>query len=276
MPPPDARDHWPLHAAQWARIGPPLRPCADDVAIVEREVAAWAAVRGRAPRALLLGVTPELATMAWPAGTTLDAIDRSAAMVGAVFPTTGTPPAARARVGEWLALPHDAGGLDVVVGDGCLCCLPFPAGVAALASELGRVLAADGLAVLRLFAAPANAERLDDVAAAMWAGELASFHALKWRIAMAIQPPDRNVRVSDILAAFDAIAPDRAALADRTGWPLDTIGTIDAYRGSPAVYAFPTVAEQLEALAVTLASVTTHTPTYELGDRCPTIVLRPR
>jgi SAM-dependent methyltransferase len=261
----DRRDHWPLHARQWALIGPPLRPAAEDVAIAERAVAEWAAASRRAPRALLLGVTPELATMRWPAGTRLLAVDRSAAMIDAIFPAG----AGEAIAAEWLALPRDAASIDVALGDGCLSCLAHPAGYQALAAELGRVLVADGVAVLRLFAAPERREPLAEVAAALRAGRIASFHALKWRIAMAIQPDDRNVRVADILAAFDELAPDRAALP----WPPEVIATIDVYRGSALVYSFPTAAEAAAALPGFVIAAA-HTPGYELGERCPTLVLR--
>lgn len=280
-PPPGDDDHWPLHARQWSRVGVPLRPSAADVAIAAREVAAWAAARGRPPRALLLGVTPELAAMAWPAGTTLAAVDRSAAMVAAVFPSPGTPglPAgATATAGDWRALAAADAAFDVVLGDGCLACLPYAAGYRALAAELRRVVAADGMVALRLFALPepADAEPLAAVAAALRAGRIASFHALKWQIAMAIAPPDRNVAVVEILRAFDAIAPDRAALP----WPPDVVATIDVYRDSDAVYSFPTEAEARAALAPELDVIRiARVPAVpEVPDpaRYPWLVLRPR
>lgn len=253
------KDHWPTHARQWARIGPPLRPSPADVALME------AAVAGRAaPRALLLGVTPELATMAWPAGTRLTAIDHSEAMIDAVFPA-GAGDALR---GEWTAIPRPDASFDVVVGDGCLSCLAYPVGYAAVGAELRRVLAPGGRVVLRLFALVP--EPLAQVADDLHAGRIAGFHALKWRIAMAIQPADRTVAVAEILAAFDRIAPDRDALP----WPRETVDTIDAYRGSTIRYTFPTADEQVAALGIPLTEI--RHAGYELGDRCPTVVLDSR
>jgi len=261
--------HWPLHARQWARVGPPLRPCPDDVAIATAEAEAWARAHGRPPRALLLGVTPELAGMPWPAGTTLLAVDREAAMIDALF---APAPGRRAEVGDWLALPAPDGAFDLVLGDGSLSNLAFPGDYRRLAAELGRVLAPGGRVVLRLFAAPVEAEPLGAVADALRAGAIGSLHALKWRIAMALQPADRNVRVADIWRAFGELVPDRAALARRTGWPPDVIDTIDAYRGSELVYSFPTLAEVRATLDPELAEIACHVPGYELGDRCPTVV----
>ena len=139
-----------------------------------------------------------------------------------------------------------------------------------------RVLDDDGRVILRLFAAPARAEALDAIAAALDAGAIGSFHAFKWRLAMAIQPADRNVRVADVWRAFAELVPDRAALARRTGWPAAVIDTIDVYRESALVYSFPTAAEARAAVADHLVETACHAPGYELGDRCPTIVLRRR
>ena len=76
---------WPRHAGQWQRVGPPLRPGPDDVRHIEACIAAWSSRQRRAaPRALLLGVTPELATLNWPDGTALLAVDRALPMIHAV------------------------------------------------------------------------------------------------------------------------------------------------------------------------------------------------
>jgi SAM-dependent methyltransferase len=249
-----AVEHWARIARHWALLGPPLRPSPEDVAITAREAT-------RATRALVLGVTPELAAL--PVRS-LVAIDHTRAMIGAIFPPA---PNRAAIVGDWRALPLPSRSIDLIAGDGALACLPFPDGTRALAAELARVLAPGGRVVLRLFASPPAPESLDEIRIASDRG----FHAFKWRVAMALAAPDRNVRVSDIHRAFETICPDRAALP----WPRAVIDTIDAYRDSPASYAFPTVDETRAALAP-LVDVACHVPSYELGDRCPTLVLRVR
>lgn len=210
--------------------------------------------------------------MPWPAGTSLVAIDRSEAMIGAVFPAA----AGTALIGDWLAMPAADRAFDWIVGDGCASTLRYPTDYDRFADELCRVLAPDGELVLRLFALPDVPETLDDVARALTAGAIASFHALKWRIAMAVQGSSRDVRVVEILRGFEAIAPDRDALAAATGWPRETIDTIEAYRDSDLAYSFPTLAEVRARLAGRFTEVACLTADYELGDRCPTLVLRPR
>ena len=92
---------------------------------------------------------------------------------------------------------------------------------------------------------------------------------------MAIQPADRNVAVVDILGAFDALVPDRGALAVRTGWSPAVIDTIDAYRGSDLRYSFPTQAELGAALDADLALIASYPGDTET-DRYPTLVWAPR
>ena len=202
----------------------------------------------------MLGVTPELVGLPW---TRVLAVDRDPAMIAALHPQPG------AVAGDWRALPCADAAFDVVAGDGCLTTVAYPTDVAAVAREIARVLAPGGVAVLRLFVAPETREALDAIEPG------GSFHALKWRIAMAL---GESVRVEDIRAAFDARFPDRAALAARTGWDRAVIDAIDVYRDSPAVYSFPTLARTLAALSPLVARDVI-APAYELGDRCPTVVL---
>jgi SAM-dependent methyltransferase len=265
-------DHWPRHAQQWARVGAPLRPSPEDVACVE----GIAGARARPLRGLVLGVTPELVGMRWPAGSAVIAVDRSAAMIAAM-PRAGADASASMRAtalqADWRALPCAAGSIDLAAGDGSLSCLPFPRDYRVLAGELARALAPGGELVLRLFASPEPRETLADVAAAVAARAIGGFHAFKWRLAMAIAGGG-DVAVADIARAFDRVAPDPDALAAHTGWPRVAIATIDAYRGSDVVYSFPSAADAVAALAPELALVAQHVPAYELGERCPTVVLR--
>ncbi|MEZ4400120.1 MAG: hypothetical protein R3B06_08885 [Kofleriaceae bacterium] len=265
-------DHWPRHARQWARVGPPLRPVADDVAVVEALAATCPRGSGRGPRVAVLGVTPELVAARWPAGTTLLAIERAAAVIAALYPRAGAPAGAVAVQGDWLALPVGAAGLDLIAGDGATSNLVFPDGYRALAGEVARALAPGGRLCLRLFTAPPVRESLADVGAALAAGSIGSFHAFKWRVAMAIQPAERNVAVAAIRDAVVGLVPDRAALAAHTGWARDVIDGIDVYRGSTLRYSFPAQAEVEAVVAERLALIAVRTPRYELGERCPTLI----
>lgn len=254
-----------------------MRPVAEDVGVVLEEVRAWRAEHGgRGPRVLLLGVTPELATMPWPRGTSLVAVDRSAPMIEAVFPKEGLPAHARAECADWRALPRGDGSVDVVVGDGCFSVFSFPGEALGFAREVRRVLGPGGRFVIRVFAAPDERESLGAIARDLGAGEIGSFHALKWRLAMALHvSAEAGVTLGDVHAACWELRHVLTDLAGAPGFEPEVTATIEAYRGSSVRYTFPTVAQLEEALAGTFAIGARLPKSYELGERCPTLVLRP-
>jgi SAM-dependent methyltransferase len=244
-------DHWERMVRGWRLLGPPLRPSPADLAFVAPRIAG-------ARRGVVLGVTPELVELPWPGR--IVAVERDRAMIGALYKR-----ATGAVLGDWRALPLATAAFDVAVGDGCLTVLTELADYGRFAAELARVLAPAGRAILRAFVAPEPREPL----AAIATDPSKSFHALKWRIAMAL---GERVAVAAIKATFDALFPDRDALAASTGWNPEVIAGIDMYAGS-TVYTFPTLATAVAALAP-LELVQTLVPDYELGDRCITLVLR--
>src|SRR5262245_61954580 len=200
-------DHWPAHARQWSKVDRPLRPGPEDVAVGEAEAARWQRERpGARLRALLLGVTPELATLGWPEGTALTAVDRSAEMIGYVWPAARVPAGARALRGNWLRLPVEAGSADLCVGDGCFSALPRPDEYRTVAREIRRAIGAEGTCVMRVFAAPERRERISDVARDLFAGRIGSFHCFKWRLAMSLPAGEGGaVRLADIWDAWRAM-----------------------------------------------------------------------
>lgn len=266
---------WRAHARQWRWLGSPLRPAPEDIEFVERAVFEWYdRAHPRSVRALLLGVTPELALMEWPAHTRLTAVDRSAPMIGAVWPGAALgQPAVR---GVWTSLPLAARSQHVAVGDGCLVLLAARE-YAAFFSELGRVLTRGGLLVLRVFLRPETPEPVSAVLNDLARGRIASVHAFKWRLAMALHGGlEAGVLLSAIWEAAQPALADAAGLERRLGWPREAIGTLEAYRGSATRYTFPTLDEARAALAPYFEESSYHAPEYELGERCPTLVLRPR
>ena len=93
---------WTRQAAQWERLTSPGRPCGDDLAFFDGLANDFAA-RHSAPRVLLLGATPELATLAWPSGTDLLAVDRCPRMLSTV----------------WPGYPRPGDGAFLTIGCGC-------------------------------------------------------------------------------------------------------------------------------------------------------------
>jgi hypothetical protein len=83
------------------------------------------------------------------------------------------------------------------------------------------------------------------VVAATAGGAVHNFHELKLRLLMALdaQSSGSGVRLGDAWDAFERIFPHRESLARRLGCALQTVATIDAYRGRDARYTFRSLAQ---------------------------------
>jgi len=268
-------DHWNEHARQWNLIGAPLRPVPEDIRVLERELRSWQAHSGIvAPRALLCGVTPEIARMQWPRGAQLIAIDHSMPMIAGVWPTGAV--SGSVVCGDWLELPLADATQHVLVGDGCCSLLIGHVRYAAFAAELRRVAAPDALLMMRYFIRPERSEPVGDVVEDLWQKRIGNFHVFKWRLAMALHGTlEEGVRLGDIWNVWQDAVPDPVRLAEFLDWPLPVVNTIHNYRGVDSRYSFPTLAEA-RALVGAFDEVAIHIPKYELGERCPTLLLRAR
>jgi hypothetical protein len=227
-------------------------------------------------KALLLGVTPEIATMAWPDGTELVAVDKSALMIERVWPGDA-PPRRRVVCADWMAFAATAPRHDLVIGDGVFAILSFPQQHRALAAAVKRLLAPEGLFVTRHFLQSQRAESPPAVFADLLAGRIGSFQALKLRLAMAMQrDAATGVRMGDAFDAWERAGIDRPALLAATGWPPQVLETIRPWAGKDSRLAFPTAAEMAALMAELFAAQDGIHCSGELGERCPVVAYRPR
>ena len=269
-------NHWEKHAKQWELVGQPLRPSPEDIDCFSAIVAQFSDEQSRQPlTALLLGVTPEIAHMHWPENSRLIAADYSSQMIRAVWTMQGQP-GRLAISSDWRSLPlqgHEAG---IVIGDGCFTLLPYPDGYQALARELRRVLRDDGLLIIRFFVSAGEVTTPEDIHAQLLAGAIGNFHIFKFRLAIALQQSAADgVCVGDVWESWNSQGHDIDALAAQLNWQPEVIRTIDAYRGMPARYTYPTVAEVETALSPWFEPLAQYNHDYEFGENCPTLVLRP-
>ncbi len=227
-------------------------------------------------RALLCGVTPELAALSLPMDMPLVAVDQSAPMIAAVWPGDG--PGRHAVQGDWLALDLPDGSVDIALGDGCFTLLDHPQGHRRFAESLARVLVPGGLFSVRLFCRPQHAEPLDAVFGALVAGQIGNFHAFKWRLAMALHGDDsaRGVSVAEVWRVFYERCGSPAELAQRVGYPVEQVRTIDNYEGASARYSFARASEVTALLAPEFELLDEWRDDYELGERCPSLLFRRR
>ena len=256
----DQPAEWRNFPGVYNRLAPPLTPAPGDVERMRE------AISGHTDRALLLGVTPGIAML----GEKLVAVEGSRAMIDRLWP--GDQPDRRALVGDWTALPFEAGRFGSVIGDGAL--NSVASGLDSLVDEIARVLRDGGIAAQRVFASPEDRESLDSVRDDALAGRIGNVHALKWRIAMAIaEAPDYLVPVADILATFNTMFPDRAELGSITGWDRSAIDTLDAYVGAWHSLCFPTRRVLQDMGASRFAACRfVESEGYPLAERCPLVV----
>jgi hypothetical protein len=256
--------NWLSEVAARDLLGPPLRPARSVIETYRRLVA------GYDQRVLLLGVTPELADL----GRCLVAVDKSAGVISRLWSAHSVDH--HALLGDWRVMPLASESFTAIVGDGSLNWLRYPEDYLLVFDEIARVARPAAIVAVRVYCTPEATETLEEARALALSGRETSFHALKWRIAMALTAArrDANLLVADILTTFDLIFPDRNELAVKTGWRRQAIDTIDNYRDSAVAYSFPTRTQLLAALDSRLAEprLIPNGP-YALAERCPILRL---
>ena len=273
-PPPDGyRDHWSAIAASWEQVGPPLRPSPEDIHCFTAEIADWSSRCGP-PRALILGVTPELFHLDWPAGTSLLALDNTPGMINALWPG----PRGGVLCGDWRSIPLQDKSRDLVLNDGGLHLLDHPEGHRRFAETLKRVVPVGGRCLFRLFLPPDERESPAQVFECLHSGDIDNLNQLKLRLCMAMQAnPEEGVALHAVWGAISQQAPDLDRLAADLGWPSAHLRAIESYRDSPNAYHFLTLA-QVEAVFCSSPGgfdlLRVHRPSYSLGERCPIAVLQ--
>lgn len=252
-------NHWQTYHRRWSGLEAPLRPNAEICsAIVDL-------VGGKTHRILLLGVTPELAL----SFDTVVALDKSATMIANIWPGDST--SRRAIEADWLRLDGSLGTFSAVIGDGSCNTLAYPDEVRRVLANVRDHLEPGGRFVCRLYARPDTPWSWDELVAEAVKPVQVNFHAFKWKLAMRIAADtEPSVPVLRILDRFGHHFPDREKLAQATGWDRSIIDMIDTYRGSNAVYCFPTRSEFLDCLPPGLVNAGFHpSGTYDLAADCP-------
>jgi SAM-dependent methyltransferase len=284
----DKQHRFDKHAQHWDLLGSPLRPCAEDMRIMRNCFGNWhdtyRSVQPPTPlRALLLGVTPEIAAQDWGVPVDLTAVDISQAMINSVWP--GDTPTRRALCADWLELPNYGLAMtvaehafDMLLADGVFVLLDYRTGHEKLARSVQRCLKSDGLFLVRPFLRPTMVEPWEIIFAELWGKRIGSFHAFKWRLLMSLQGVDirQGVAVAKVWEMYHSQVSSHARLAEVTGWPVEVIETIDAYQNSPTVYTFPSMDELIEIVSPYLLCTGQETGRYELAERCPMLSFKPR
>ena len=269
----NAHAHWNSISRAWDLYSSPLRPCDEDLAIFRRFIRDYTDVPADVrAAALMLGVTPEIATMDWPAGTELTGVDWSPAMVANIWP--GDVAGVRiARCADWLALEPGPYPFDFVIGDGSLNTVRYPAQCDRLLARLRRLTRPRSLLIVRAYTCPPRRETIGDLVALARAGAVANFHAFKYRLAMALQPDvETGIEANKVWRCWTSLDFDGAELSKLPGWSREVVGTIALYRDSTVRLSYPTLEELLVRLrAAGIEVVGQELPRYEMGALCPIV-----
>jgi SAM-dependent methyltransferase len=259
-------------------IPPPSAPSPGDLALYESFASRLAAAAGRpGPAALMLGVTRGIALMQWPPGTALAAIDWSLGMVRHRWPFDLMGRAAALVVGDWRQMPLRSASRDLALGDGCYAAMDSFAACDGLHQELARVLRPGGHFIQRCFLRPEQPERAEQVFEDLLGGRVGSFEIFRRRLAMAMHRPDRvAVSADEVWQAWHARVADTNQLAQRYGWPAQVFRNMDRWKGLRLRFPFPTLSEVRDMTQRHFELIECRYPDYEMGERCPMLVLRRR
>jgi len=249
---------------RWRTSKPPFRPAPELVAQY-REL-----LPETDDLVLLLGVTPELAVLRRH----VLAVDASPGMIAQVWP--GDTADRKAVLGDWRKIPAEPGTVAAVMADGSLNGLFYPDDQRTLFDQLRRMLRPGGRGIFRMIVPVEPQESIAALADEAMGGSL-SFHGFKLRFgpAVAAEAGTPVVTCGQVIERFDRLFPDREPLSRASGWSLETIAEMDAYRAVAATtISFPS-RSQLAALPAAWAKsvrfVETHG--YPCAEWCPLLVV---
>lgn len=285
-PAPDKRrgPDWVGVAQAYGQLDPPLVPSPADLAamtgVLNRARIASPESANSGWPALLLGVTPALANLAWPAETRLEAWDQSPTMVERAWigdrQASGGRGSRTAMVKPWEDLPRDRpSGFACAVGDGSFNSFNSGRPFTAFFALLAACLRPGARAAIRIYLRPDPAVPIDRRVDEFIDGKWANPSEFKLLCYAALQT---DVREGMRVAAFwdfcerELARNDRfRELATRHGakW-----GVIESSRGSPVRMVFPTMSELEGMLPAGLKLERVHTADHATARWCPVLEFR--
>lgn len=222
----------------------------------------------------MLGVTPEIARLGWPPSVQIAGIDSSPAMIASLWQYNASA-LSHAACARWQQMPLKDAQFDTVVGDGSLNALSSTEEYGSVLGEVSRVLKPEGVLVLRCFVKPPHVETPERVLLKAMEGGFPTAAAFRLRFAFAVADADGSIGLAALYDAFNALVPDRDALARITGWPRQDIDRVDTDKDSRVRLTFPTQS-QLVSLSEPIFKIAgSARGTYTQAEHCPTFLVHP-
>ena len=267
-----AASDWDSLSSAFRRFRPPLTPSAQDIEWYQERARTFT---GEAPRALLFGVTPGIAAMQWPRGTTVVAVDWSGLMIRNVWPGRIVSAFANAVRADWRELPLAAGSCHVAFCDLFFPALPSSEDAALVLGEAHRILRKSGRLFMRAFIRPEPEETIDELLAELLGGRTDDMLLFRWRLAAAAQASFRvGVEASEVWALWRQRIPDAASLGKRLPHIARDIDSIERWKDMKLRFGFPSLAEVKELIAPRFELLDYSLPDYGCARRIARIALR--
>jgi len=266
--------YWEARAQRW-KVSSPLTPGPEDLRFYEACAARHLPDDGTDLNALLLGVTPPIASMRWPVPTRLVALDWAAGMFRNVWPRGHLPEGSSGVRGDWREMPLADASVDFVVGDGCYSTFRDLDGPAQLNREVHRVLRPGGEFCLRCFRRPDMPQSVGRLFEWLHAGRFRNLDLFRWMLAMALHADsDDGVSLHRVWEAWRERVAEPEALATRFGWSPDALANIGAWEKLESRYFFPTLAQLRELARPHFDLELCDIPRYEWGEHFPRLLMR--
>lgn len=263
--------NWGVNKSLWQSIKPPLIPSAEDASLMWSACPAELLARDHA-RVLVLGVTPALVNMPWPAGFEICAVDFDPAMIETLW-VDGQDARSSVICANWSAMPFPDDHFDLVVGDCSFCALPGLDAYQAVLSEIVRVKRDDAPIICRFFMQSTPRLTMHSVVEKLGDPLLSQCAPAARRLLIPIA-----VSGEDAAVTYNCVE-DRIACE----WgPFDAFLAAMGLDGEeearsrlafslPHRLNFPTLAQITRQFAAAGLTPTVHVPGYPAGQFCPTI-----
>jgi SAM-dependent methyltransferase len=264
---------WSYTASTWERILPPLKPVAEDLRVITGYLGSAGQSAGNV---LILGVTREYLALPWPGDTSVRALDYAPVMLRTVWQGA----AGTGILGDWRRMPVSSQSQQAVLLDAGLCLLPWPHGQEQVVREVARVLVPGGLFIVRVLVLPDVPETTAEVMEELEKGQIPDLSHLRIRLWMAMQHEYRKPATNrQFWYKLQEACRGRDDLASRCDTTVEYIGEINrkSLFEPERDYEFAALAQYIALFTDSSSGfeiLEISTPTYKLGSRCPTFVLR--
>jgi hypothetical protein len=137
------------------------------------------------------------------------------------------------------------------------------------------VLKPAGKVAIRVYLAPETPEHSNAVIDDLMNRRIGNSNVLRMRLFMALQRSAANgVNLSDVSAFWTSAQIDKTFLTTELGWSATAIGIFDVFKNLNLRYSFPTLVQLRTVFSDYFIELDRYIPAYEIGSRCPTIVLQ--